>query len=148
MRVREGETNPLLGWLPGPHGSGDYVPAPVLSVGAKPAGEPLHLVTLLQPFAGQTAPPVETRMQEGKDGVPLVRLGWEDGREDLVACHVSMDRQVGSAGPLETDAAAVVVTLENESPVRAFLYEGMYVQWKGQTLVDEPRAGIYERDLR
>lgn len=148
MHVREGEQNPLLGWLPGPHGGGAPVPAPVLSVEADPAGEPLRLITLLLPFTGETPPQVETEMEEGEDGTPLLRLRWEDGREDLVGCCVSMDRQVGSAGPIETDAAALVVTLENESPVRAFLYEGMYLEWKGQTLVDEPRAGIYERELR
>jgi hypothetical protein len=146
IRVRKGEEDPLLGWLPANHGSEEYVPAPVLSMESATGGEPLRLITLLLPFGDEKPPAVRTDMS-GDAAQSLAHLRWGDGVEHLVACNAPMDRQIGSAGPIETDAAGAVLTLENGRLVRAFLYEGMYLRWNGSVLVDEPGAGIYERQL-
>jgi len=59
-----------------------------------------------------------------------------------------MQGQVGAAGPLEADGAAVMLTLEAGEPTRAFLAGGMLLRFEGETVLDEPKAGTYERSLR
>ncbi len=148
VRLREGETDPLLGWTPGPSGSGEYVPAPMLSMAAEGSAQALELVTLLLPFCEDGIPQFDVVCHRGRGGPPALRLSWPDGREHIVACNPSMQGQVGAAGPLEADGAAVMLTLEAGEPTRAFLAGGMLLRFEGETVLDEPKAGTYERSLR
>ncbi len=148
VRLREGETDPLLGWMPGPRGTGDYVPAPILSLEGDASTQALDLVTLLLPFDQDEVPQFDVASYQGRGGAPAFRLSWSDGTEHIVACSPSMRRQIGKAGPLETDGTAAILSLEAGEPSRVFLAGGMFLSFEGETVLDEPVAGTYERAVR
>jgi hypothetical protein len=54
---------------------------------------------------------------------------------------------VNRSGPLETDGTLAVVRLKNGAPTRAFVLDGMFLDFEGKRLLEQPVAGTYSRRL-
>ena len=65
------------------------------------------------------------------------------GAEDIVACTAGLHTQVDQSGPVESDGSMAVVSLEDGKPVRAFLCDGMFLEYEGERLIDERVSGTY-----
>ena len=143
--IREGEEEPIRGWLP--DSKRGYHPAPLFAMEGK-AGRTLTLSTLLLPFTGNTPPEFGVETLAAPGGRPSgFRLSWADGTETVVVCTPGLHCQIDRCGPLETDACLAVLTLQNGTPVQAFAHEGMLLSWQGQRLIDEPVFGTYRKKL-
>lgn len=140
--VHEGERDPILGWLPG--AKRQARPAPLFAMEGKARGPVTGLATLLLPFVGETPPTVGIERFDGSArGTLGFRFSWPDGTEDIVACTAGLHTQVDRSGPVESDGSMTVVSLANGKPVRAFLCDGMFVEYEGERLIDERVSGTY-----
>ena len=146
FRIREGETDPLRGWLPG--AKHDYHPAPLFAMDGETELPATELVTLLLPFEGSSPPEFGLEeFERGPGGAYSFRFSWPDGTEDVVASTPGLRRQIDHSGPIETDGTLTVVRLSNGKPTRVFLLDGMFLEWDGERLVDEHIAGTYSRAM-
>jgi hypothetical protein len=144
--IYEGEKAPLRGWLPAATLS--YSPAPLFAMEAKARFAATELVTLLLPFKGESPPEFGEEAFERKPTAAYgFNLSWPDGTEDIVAATPGLKRQVNRSGPLETDGTLAVVRLKNGAPTRAFVLDGMFLDFEGKRLLEQPVAGTYSRRL-
>jgi hypothetical protein len=139
--IREGEKDPLRGWLPDARRT--YHPAPLFAIEGK-AGRTVNLSTLLLPFTGQT-PPAYTVVPLPSSHASGFRFNWGNGEETIVACTPGLHRQIDQCGPINSDAALAVISLQKGVPKRAFIHEGMVLSYDGQNLIDEPVFGSYQK---
>jgi hypothetical protein len=118
----------------------------VLEVSAEEHRPTSELVTLLLPFEGDDPPdlPIET-FDRTHGRAYGYRLCWPDGVEHVIAATPAIATQIDRCGPIDSDAALSVVTLEGGTPTRAFILEGSFVAWDERRLIDESVSGTYYR---
>ncbi len=147
LSVREGEEEPIQGWLPDRHRN--YHPAPMLEVSSEEHRPTSELVTLLLPFDGTDPPDFRIETFDRSHGEAYgYRLCWLDGVEHVIAASPALMTQIDRCGPFDTDAALAVVAIENGSPARAFILDGSFVDLDGSRMIDEPVSGVFgNRDL-
>ena len=141
-RIREGEKDPLRGWLPDAKRA--YHPAPLFAVEGK-AGRTAILSTLLLPFTGDTPPEFGVAPLPGNTGF---RFTWPDGSEDVIACTPGLHRQIDQCSPIDSDAALAVVHLKNGAPAQAFIHQGMILSFEGRSLIRKSAFGTYRRTFK
>jgi hypothetical protein len=144
LRLHEGERDPLLGWVP--KADGVYEPAPLLAFECAKPPEYGTLHALLLPFVGEQPPEVRIEPLTGSAGGAFgYRCVWPDGHEHLVAATPGLREQVGTLGPLETDASLTVVALRRGKVASAFVLDGMMLDYEGRRLIREAAAGAHGR---
>ena len=148
LSLHEGEEDPILGWLPDRRRS--YHPAPMLVVSAEEHRPTSELVTLLLPYEGADPPEILTESFDRSHGATFgYRLCWPDGVEQVVAASPALEKQIDRCGPIDSDAALTVVTLEGGAPRSAFILDGSFVAYDDHRLIDEKVSGTYYlRDLQ
>ena len=94
VRIRQGETDPIDGWVSPAYGQ--RVPAPTVAFAGR--GQlPLRLLTLLLPVEDASAPPPLVTSHPGADGRGPVGLDLEGGSVSFAPDCVAVRRSAGTA---------------------------------------------------
>ncbi|MFW6456916.1 MAG: alginate lyase family protein, partial [Planctomycetota bacterium] len=146
IAIHEGERDPLSGWLPQEKSSNDYQPAPLAAFEAKAAQQHSQIGTLLLPYNAKEPPDVDvdTVAAPPTSDVWCCKLEWSRGCQHIVACTPSLNTQIGTVGPLSTDASAAVISLHNGIRHHIFMKDGMILEFEDNTIIDRSSSGTCE----
>lgn len=140
--VREGQEDPVRGWVNGPVFQPGIVAAPQLTLRLpKMRGNWAELVTVIVPYAGAACPGVTAKASStGTDNVGRLRLRWADGTRDEVEWYARMSLMIGApASGYDTDASLAHRCFGSDGALRqGAALDGTYVRPYTRTDLPEP----------
>ena len=151
LRVREGEKDPLRGWVPKAFDR-QYIPAPQVSLTAV-GHDPWHtdLATVLVPFRGATPPQVEVTatVDPGREGdfyhpsPGMIALRWGDGSTDEVWWSRRLSKPLENRGTFSTDASLVHLRRDASGTLAGGLVvDGTHIEPFAPTVRPEPGVWV------
>jgi hypothetical protein len=140
--VREGQEEPVRGWVNGPVFQAGIIAAPQLTLRLpRMKGNWAERVTVIIPYRGAVCPGVTAQASStGTDNVGRLRLRWEDGTRDELEWYARMSLMIGAlASGYDTDASLVHRCLGPDGALRqGAALDGTYVRPYTKTALPEP----------